>query len=165
MTEALYITQKALAARCGFKSSSAITRIRERHGDDFPLPLAGPGWPRYLLSDIEHWEKHGTRPKGRAYFGKAKQAHAPDPALSPASRDSERKPPKRQPWEPVPERPPDTLTIAELAVALGHGKRTVERLLRDNPEHLPTPLPREDWHRYWAKQDVEAWLTRHLRQP
>ena len=122
------------------KSSSAITRIRQRHGDDFPVPLAGPGWPRYRLTDIEHYETHGTRPKGRAYFGKAKQAHAPDPqayapdpALSPVSRDRERTPPKRQPLEPVPERPPDTLTIAELAVALGKGKRTVERLLRDAP--------------------------------
>ena len=60
----------------------------------------------------------------------------------------------------MPERPADSLTIAELAVALGKGKRTVERLLRDHPEQLPKPLPREDWHRYWAKQDVEAWLIR-----
>lgn len=50
-------------------------------------------------------------------------------------------------------------------MALGHGKRTVERLLRDSPEQLPKPLPREGWQRYWAKQDVEAWLTRRSRQP
>ncbi len=60
---------------------------------------------------------------------------------------------------------PDTLTIAELAVALGHGKRTVERLLRDHPEQLPKPLPQDGWQRYWNRDDVDAWLIRHLRHP
>ena len=70
MTAPLYLTQAALAQRWGYKTSGAITRLRQRLGDDFPRPLPGPGWPRYRLSDIEHYEKHGTRPKGRVLFGK-----------------------------------------------------------------------------------------------
>lgn len=67
MTAPLYISQKALAERWGM-TTEGVTERRKRQPDTFPVPLAG-GRPRYKLSDIEHYEKHGTRPTGRVLFG------------------------------------------------------------------------------------------------
>ena len=73
MTDALYITQKALAARWGYRHTNGITRKRACEGDDFPCPLPGYGRPKYLISDIEYYEKHGTRPKGRVFFKRQRE--------------------------------------------------------------------------------------------
>ena len=58
MNDALYITQSDLAKRWGYKTSSAITRLRQRT-PFFPEPLPLPGWPRYLIKDVEKFERRG----------------------------------------------------------------------------------------------------------
>ena len=73
MTDALYITQKALAARWGYGHTNGITRKRQREGDDFPQALPGYGRPKYRLADIEYYEQHGHRPRGREFFASQKR--------------------------------------------------------------------------------------------
>lgn len=67
-----YISQSDVAARWGI-TTNAVGIRRKRHPETFPIPLPG-GRPRYKLSDIEHYEKHGTRPTGRVLFGKSHAA-------------------------------------------------------------------------------------------
>ena len=65
-----HVSQTDLGRYLGITTAGVAMR-RKRYPDDFPQPK-GVGRPRYLISDIDYYDKHGTQPKGRPHFGKSK---------------------------------------------------------------------------------------------